>query len=187
MSGIETVMGVLEDHRFQRHPYPLEVAGTTFPFEGAAVGQRPLHDLVLVAGTKLPVARLVRMLTSVARRLDVHSSRRPITLVLVGPSAVPVIRELERVARVLRVPENPTREDVKDALAVLLPLDAALGVASREINALDEVSKHVAKWRPEWDAFLEAAQHGQAAVEDHLARYVNSGANPQATEGDIDG
>lgn len=184
MSGVETVMDVLKDHRFQRRPYPLEVAETSFPFEGAAVGQRPSHDLVLVAGTELPTAKLVRMLTSVARRLDVSASKRPITLVLVGSSALPATAELERVARVLRVSENPTPTEVKDALAILLPLDVALGAASREVDALEELPKHVKTWRPEWDAFLDAARKGQAAVEDHLARYVNTGANPQATEGD---
>lgn len=187
MSGVETVLSVLEDHRFQRHPYPLEVAETTFAFEGAAVGQRPSHDLVLIAGTELPAAKLVRMVTSLARRLDVSASKRPITLVIVGPTAVPATRELERVARVLRVGEDPTQAEVEAALAVLLPLNTALGVASREIDALDEVSNHVKTWRPEWDAFLEAARHGQAAVEECLARYVNAGANPQKTEGDTDG
>lgn len=186
MSGVDTVMNVLEEHGFQRRPYPLEVANTSFPFEGAAVGHRPSHDLVLVAGTELPATKLVRMLTSVARRLDVSASRRPITLVLVGSSALPATAEMERVARVLRVSENPTTAEAKDALAVLLPLNAALGAASREIDALDEVRKHVKTWRPEWDAFVDAARHGQGAVEDHLARYVNTGANPLAVEGEPD-
>lgn len=180
MSGVETVMGVLEDHKFQPCPKPLEVAETTFPFEGAAVGLRPSHDLVLVAGSEITPAKLVRMLTAVARRLDVSASKRPITLVLVGPSALSATAELERVARVLRVSANPTAEEVKDALAVLLPLDATVGAAYREVDALEEVAKHVKTWRPEWEAFMDAARHGQAAVEEQLARYVNAGANPQA-------
>lgn len=186
MSGIETVMDVLVDYNFQRRPQPLEVADTAFPFDGAAIGQPPSHDLVVVAGSEIPATRLIRMVSALARRLDVGASRRPITLVLVGTMAVSATAELERVARVLRVEEDPTPAQAKEALAVLLPLDAAIGSADREQNPLDEIPAHVKAWRPEWDQFINAAAEGQHAVEALLAHFVNEGANPDYRDEDAD-
>lgn len=183
MSGVDTVMDVLGEHGYERRPRPLEVARTKFDFEAAAVGTKRSHDLIIVAGAEIEPSRLQRMVESVARGLDIGESKRPLTLVLIGPGAMPARAGMEEVARVLTVSANPTKAEVEDALAVLLPLKSALGGGSRGLDPLDEVRVHSTNWNQDFDQFVLAARHGQAAVEEALSRYVNEGANPTADGG----
>lgn len=184
MSGIDAVMVVLAEHGFKRRPRPLEVAGTKFDFEAAAVGTKRSHDLILVAGSEIAPGRLLRMVRSVARGLDIGESKRPMTLVLVGSVATPAKTELEEVARVLTVSGDPTHDEVKTALAVLLPLRTVHEAGQRGLDPLEEVRVHAAKWNPDFEQFMSAARHGQSAVENALSRYVNEGADPDYVGGD---
>lgn len=184
MSGVDTVMDVLEEHGFARRPRPLEVARTKFDFEAAAVGTKRSHDLIIVAGAEIEPSRLQRMVESVARGLDIGESKRPLTLVLIGPGAVPARAGMEEVARVLMVSADPTKAEVEDALAVLLPLRAAVGGGDRGLDPLDEVRVYATNWNQDFDEFMHAARRGQAAVEEALSRYVNDGVNPAAGGGD---
>jgi hypothetical protein len=186
MSGVDTVMAVLEEHGYERRPRPLVVARTKFDFEAAAVGTKRSHDLIIVAGGAIAPSRLQRMVASVARGLDIGESKRPLTLVLVGPVATSAKVEMEEIARVLTVSADPTRAEVEGALAVLLPLKAVLGGGHRGLDPLDEVRAHLTKWNQDFDQFLLAARHGQVAVEKALSRYVNEGANPTYAGGGDD-
>jgi hypothetical protein len=179
-------MAVLEEHGYVRRPQPLEVARTKFDFEAAAVGTKRSHDLIIVAGTEIAPGRLQRMVASVARSLDIGESKRPLTLVLVGPVATPAKAEMEEIARVLTVSADPSRTEVEDALAVLLPLRAVLGGGHQGLDPLDEVRAHLTTWKQDFDQFMLAARHGQLAVEKTLSRYVNEGANPAYAGGGDD-
>ena len=87
-------------------------------------------------------ARIRQKVEGLSRALDLAASRRPLTVVLVGPPPRPTIVEaLARVSRVLTV-GTPTGDSadrfLADTLAVLLPLvlpDASEAV----VDPLDEV------------------------------------------------
>jgi hypothetical protein len=184
MSGVDTVMKVLEENGFARRPRPLQVGRTTFDFEAAAVGTRRSHDLIIVAGSEIEPSRLQRMVESVVRGLDIGESRRPLTLVLIGPEAAQARDGLEDVARVLLVDADATKAEVQDALAVLLPLKAAADRGDRGVDPLDEVRIHVPRWNQDYDQFMLAARHGRAAVEEALSRYVNEGVTRASAGGE---
>lgn len=175
MSGVSIVMEILKENGFSERSRPLEVGQTKFDFEAAAVGTGRSHDLIIVAGSAIEPGRLQRMVDSVARGLDLGESKRPLTVVLIGSEPAPARDGLEEVARVLLVGANPTKEEVRDALAVLLPLRAVPGEDDRGVDPLDEVRIHVANWNQDFDRFVLAARQGQEAVEKVLSRYVNDG------------
>lgn len=184
MSGVSTVMEVLEESGFAGRPRPLEVARTRFDFEAAAVGTKRSHDLIIVAAAEIEPSRLQRMVESVARGLDIGESKRPLTVVLIGPEAARARAGMEEIARVLIVSADPTKAEVQEALAVLLPLRAKLGGGDRGLDPLDEVRAYLPTWNQDFDQFLLASHFGQAGVEEALSRYVNEGVMPDPVGGE---
>ena len=124
---IQRVVTLLTNAGYRSHEMPLTVA--TMPFEFAAVllGADRSLDLIVVVDTLTEVEQRVRQkIEGLSRALDLVASRRPLTVVLVGPPPqAPVLEALGRVSRVLTV-GTPTGEGadrfLADALAVLLPL-----------------------------------------------------------------
>jgi hypothetical protein len=138
---VERVARVLEAASFRRMPSPLQIAGVTFDAPAAFVGTPPSPDLVVIGDTSMQTARdLQRTVEGVGRALDVVRSRRPLTLVLVGPRPESKsISALSRYARVLPVGESADDDSLANWLAVLLPLHLPKPVEARGIDCLQEL------------------------------------------------
>lgn len=67
---ISTVVRVMKEAGYEVLPEPLTIAGAKFDFDAALTGTGVSHDLVVVAGTKTPPERLVRMVSALSRTLD---------------------------------------------------------------------------------------------------------------------
>jgi hypothetical protein len=163
---IEAVADILlREGKFRRLTKPLKIAGVTIEIADALVAVNKSVDLILVGdnvGEQAP-RRLMSALEGAARALDLVGSRRPLTLVVVGPRpSTEDLRELVRYARVLPVGEAPTDETLRNWLAALLPLELpAVGedrgdVANAEL--LSDTSDPLAR------ALVQAAQEGKEEV-----------------------
>jgi hypothetical protein len=114
------------------------------------------------------------MLSGLNRSLDRLESRRPVSLVLLGarPDGA-LLARLEAAARVMVLAStNPTREQVRDAVAILLPLhlpsDGKAGTAP-----LDELSARLGdRITDDHRTLINAADAGVNAVQSALQRYI---------------
>lgn len=178
-NAVTTVMTVLSDEGYKAHKRPLVVAGSEFDFDAAAVGTGTSHDLVLVASREMPPLQLRRLVTAVARSLDVAASKRPITVVYLGTLTTTERADIERFARVLVVPSlNPTRSEVEAAVAVLLKLRLPKA-ALRGREAMDEVHRALGAATPEQQRLLAAATGGAEQVREALRQFVNEAVSMQ--------
>lgn len=175
MSGIETVLGVLESSGYERLPRPLTVAGTQFEFEAAMSGTEKSQDIVIVAAGALPLRRLLRLVAVLARSLDVLNSKRPVTVLVLGAIGPADKAELERHARVLVLgTTEPTVEEIRQAAAVLLPLN----LPSVSVAGQDPIGEVIgllgAQVSDEHKRLVTSALAGAARVEKALREYVNA-------------
>jgi len=163
---IEAVADILlQEGQFRRLAKPLKIAGVTIEIADALVAGNKSLDLVLVGdniGDQAP-RRLMSAVEGAARALDLVGSRRPLTLVVVGPRPnAEDLRELARYARVLPVGEAPTDETLRNWLATLLPLELpAIGEARGDVANAELVSDTS---DPLARALVQAAQDGKEEV-----------------------
>jgi len=179
MASVHEVIAVLERAGFERLPKPLTVGGTEFDFEAAARGTHTSHDLVLVATDQVPRVRLQRLVTGLARSLDLAASRRPMSLVLIGGVATSDRIELERYARVLPIASTtPALAEIEEAVAVLLPLKLPHADLVHGSDPVNEVMAALGplKATPDHIALIQAAADGPDAVREALRRYANEAA-----------
>jgi hypothetical protein len=168
----ERVIAVLQNAGYEVIPQPRPIGGIVFDFAAMLSGSDSLDLIALIdLAVEKDDERIRRRVEGLARALDLVRSRRSLTIILVGPGRGPgLIHAIAGVARVLTVgsPGADDDADVRDALAVLLPLDvsteddgapdlwnAARGRTSREHR--DEVAR-----------VITAARSGQGAVESAL-------------------
>ncbi len=121
---VERVAETLEAAGFRRMPVPFVIGGLQVEASGAFVGAEPSPDLVVIGDTVAQSPpRLQQIIEGVGRALDMMSSRRPLTLVLVGPRpGSAALSAMSRYARVLPVGEVADEASLRNWLAVLLPL-----------------------------------------------------------------
>lgn len=122
---VERVVDLLREGSYERLPQPVAVASIPFEFSAVLVASSSL-DLVLVVDTitDTDVASIRARVEGVSRALDLVESRRPLTVVLVGPEPTPeLLLALTRVARVLIAGVPSDERELREALAVLLPLE----------------------------------------------------------------
>lgn len=178
MTEISDVLTVLENAGFEKLPKPLTVVGTEFDFEAAARGTGTSHDLVLIATDQVPTRRLQRLVAGLARSLDLASSRRPVSLVLLGTIAASERVELERYARVLPVgSSSPSISEIEEAIAVLLPLKLPNADLVHGNDPVNEVMGNlgISKDSSDHIALVRVAADGADAVREKLRRYLNAG------------
>lgn len=125
--AVERVVTVLSSSGFVLRPQPVRLGAIEFDFAAVMTAERGL-DLVVVADTaEQSIDRVSRSLEGLSRALDRMSSRRPITVVLVGPRpAQGDIDVLARSGRVLVVgsPQGDAEDkSAGEVLSILLPLD----------------------------------------------------------------
>jgi hypothetical protein len=80
--------------------------------------------LVIIGDMADGERKVLLQIDGVARALDVMRSHRPLTTVIVGPRPVgKTLEALAQVGRVLAVEEAANPADLRDQLAILLPLE----------------------------------------------------------------
>lgn len=168
---VERVAQALENAKFRRMPQPLQISGLSFEAPAAFVGHPPSPDLVVVGDTSLQSVRdLQQTVEGVGRALDVVGSRRPLTLVLVGPRPLSqAISTLSRYARVLTVGESADEASIANWLAVLLPLHLPQPAEARGVNSLETLR---ASADPLATELIDEASKGAEAVAKLLAEMV---------------
>lgn len=179
MTSVQEVLAVLENSGFERLPKPLTIVGTEFDFEAAVRGTKTSHDLVVIATDEVAPRRLRRLVAGLARSLDLASSRRPVSLVVLGELAPADRIELERYARVLPIASSTAKAaDIEDAVAVLLPLRLPNADLVNGSDPLNEVLAALGPVKSTSDhiALVNAAADGVEGVRGTLRRYANEGA-----------
>lgn len=124
---VQRAIDLLTDAGYRRCTLPLIVATLPFKFAAAFLGAARAHDVVVLIDTlEEPESRIRQKVEGLARALDLGMSRRPLTVVLIGPPPTNVILEaIARVSRVLQVGTfngDKTNYSMIDNLSVLLRL-----------------------------------------------------------------
>jgi hypothetical protein len=168
---VERLVTLLSEAGYERLPQHIEIAAIPFEFSAVLAGSSSL-DLVVVIDTvaDTDAGEIRRRVDGLSRALDLVQSRRPVTVILVGPEPTQDLKlALTRVARVLVVGPYGERE-MRQAIAVLMPL---------EIVTVTELPE---SWRsararllaahPDASELVEAAQFGADAVAEAARRHL---------------
>lgn len=164
----EAVAELLTAAGFRMLPMPIGVANLKFEVQAAFLGTSPSPDIVLVSDTSVEDSKhILRTVEGFARALDVTESRRPISLVLVGPRPDRAIRDaMTRVCRVLEIPHTSDvslKGDLRDRLAVLLPLQLP-SPEEKIAEPLTVLSDSVEEMDPTMRQLVDASVHGSSYV-----------------------
>lgn len=174
-TAVELLLAELESAGFQMLPKPLVVGGAAFDFDAAVTGTGVSHDLVLVCGQEADSAHLVQLLSGLNRSLDRFASRRPVSLILIGSRPEPeTLAELEDSARVMVIDgELPNPEDIRNAIAVLLPLH--IPPTTRQVaDPLDELVTNLGRSASdEHRVLIDAARMGADAVQEAFRSFLD--------------
>jgi len=140
---VTRVIRILSAAGYRLRASPVTVASVPFEFAALLLGSDRANDLIIVVDTLVDREERIRQkVEGLSRALDLVGSRRPLTVVLVGPAPRPAIVEaLARVSRVLAVgtPTGPSADRfLEDTLAVLLPL-ALPDAGETVVDPLNEV------------------------------------------------
>ena len=173
---VDRVVAFLERAGYQRVDQPWPIGGIPFAFDAMLAGRNSL-DLIAVVdlGIHADDARIRRQVEALGQALDLVRSRRSLTVVLAGPRrGAALIQAIAGVARILTVgtPIDGEEAELRDALAVLLPLEIALqdgGAAEVWARARERL---LGEDPGEIAPLLAAAPRGQAAVEAALAELL---------------
>jgi hypothetical protein len=171
---VERVVTLLCEASYERLPQPVAVAGIPFEFSAVLAASSSL-DLVVVVDsvTETDVANIRRRVEGLSRALDLVDSRRPLTVVLIGPEPVLELQlALSRVARVLFAGVPSGERELREAIAVLLPLDVVTVADMPESwrSARDKLLVG----HPHAADLLEAAKVGSDAVAETARRHLLS-------------
>jgi hypothetical protein len=160
----ERVAELLLNAGYRRVTSPLEIAGLTFDVAGAFVGGAHSADLVVIGDMAADGERkVIQQIDGIARALDVMRSRRSLTAVIVGPRpAGKALDSLAQVSRILAVDEAIDPDDLRDRLAVLLPLK--LPEAISEDRDLDNGENLTLPDNQIAAALIEASKVGEETV-----------------------
>lgn len=170
----DRVAEILVRAGYRRIASPLRVAGLEFDVAGAFVGVGHSADLVVVGDMAADGERkVVQQIEGIARALDVMRSRRPLTTVIVGPRPVgKTLEALAQVGRILPVEEALDPAELRDQLAVLLPLDLPANLsADRDLGAGETL---IVADNPLAEELVEASKLGEEAVRDRLHAALNA-------------
>ena len=183
-SSVEVVLGELEKAGFQRLPKPLVVGGASFDFDAAVTGTGVSHDLVVVGGQDVDALRLIQLLSGLNRSLDRLASRRPVSVILLGARPeTATLSELENSARVMLIEsEEPRPAEVRDAIAVLLPL-RQVETTRATLDPLDELVESLGKAAThEHRKLIKAARLGSETVRGTLQSYLEGALGQEDSE-----
>lgn len=165
---VERVAELLVRSGYRRIASPLHVAGLEFDVAGAFVGVGYSADLVVIGDMAAEGERkVVQQIEGIARALDVMRSHRPLTTVIVGPRPVgKTLEALAQVGRILPVEEALDPADLRDQLAVMLPLELPATLsADHDLGAGETL---MFPDDPLAEELVEASKLGETAVRDRL-------------------
>jgi len=181
---VERVAKLLEGAHFRRVHTPLEIGGIEIDAAAAFVGEPPMPDLIVVGDTIAQTPRgLQQIVEGAGRALDMMGSRRPLTLVIVGPRPESsTLTALSRHARVLAVGESADEKDLSNWLAVLLPLDLPKAGDDRAAAANSKLLEGFSD--PLVPELVQLASHGAEEVAFCLAEAIDApfAGNPSSAE-----
>lgn len=161
---VERTVALLHEAGYERLTQPVEIAGIPFQFSAFLTAGSSL-DLVVVIDTvtDTDIASIRRRVMGLSRALDLVESRRPLTVVLIGPDPRPeLLIPLKRVARVLIAGTPSGERELRDSIAVLLPLQ--LTTVTDIPESWHSARETLLVNHPDAAALLEAAQFGPSAV-----------------------
>ncbi len=188
---VDRVVAVLESAGYERVDQPSNVGGVPFEFAAMLAGRTSL-DLIAVVdlAVDLDDERIRRRIEGLARALDLVRSRRSLTVVLVGPRRGPeLVQSIASVSRVL-IAGSPGDDDdagLRDALAVMLPLDIATEDGDAMVAWVAARDRFAATHPEEAQAVLPAAVAGRTAVEDALRGLLSSPIDEISTNDEDEG
>jgi hypothetical protein len=185
---VDRVVDLLGTAGYRKCEVPFVVASMPFEFAAVLAASPRALDLVVVIDTLTePESRIRQKVEGLSRALDLVASRRPLTTVLVGPPPrASVANVISRVCRVLQV-GTPTGDGaehfLRDALAVLLPLELP-DVNETIADPLGEVRRRLqaGEHKEEIAGILHAAVEGPEAVKNSLRKLLCEPLNPPGTE-----
>ena len=191
---VTKVVEILKGAGYRSREKPFTVSTIPFEFDALFAGAQRSNDLIAVIDTLNEKEERIRQkVDGLSRALDMGGSRRPLTVVLVGPRPSPAAMEsLGRVSRVLAVgtPTGPGADaSLQDSLAVLLPLKLP-EQGETTVKPLQETRERVSPSKDEGaltDALMEAAPLGAEGVREVLKRVLTETfaiASEQQAEGD---
>lgn len=164
----ERVAALLVGAGYRRIASPLQVSGLEFDVAGALVGIGRLADLIVIGDMATDGERkVVQQIEGIARALDVMRSHRPLTTIIVGPRPVGrVLEALTQVGRILPVEEALDQAELRDQLAVLLPLELPATLPTdRDLGTGETLTLPKGALA---DELLEASKIGEDAVRDRF-------------------
>lgn len=166
---VDRVVALLKGAKYRSVETPVSIAGMDFDFPAVLIGPPRSPDLIVVSDAAMTSEeRIVQRVEGLARALDVMQSKRPMTLIVTGPRFTgPSLDALARVCRILAAGDASDAKVLKNALAVLLPLDLpdAEDVESGRMPEA-EVEDAVV------EALIEEAVRGQDAVKERLFELI---------------
>ena len=169
----QRVAKLLETAKYRPLALPLQIAGLEFHVAGAFVGVDRSSDLVVIGDMAEGERKVVAQIEGIARALDVMRSRRPLTAVIVGPRPVgKVLDALSQVSRMLAVDEASVPAELRDRMAILLPLKlpSTLG-DDRDLDAHKDLDLPEGSFAME---LAQAAARGETAVREHFHGALNA-------------
>lgn len=174
MTPLDRVIGFLKAKGFRDAQQPFGIGSATFRFDAALTAERTLNLVILQDTTVGSIDRLRRELLAFGRSLDVLGSRRTLTLVLVGQRIDAEVAEgLSQVCRLLTVSATADDIQLRDSLAVLLPLELP-AAADLQGDWSSEVRKRLPASATRVAAtYLNAAEQGEAGVSHELRRRID--------------
>jgi hypothetical protein len=169
---VERIVAMLREAGYERLQQPVAVAGIPFEFS-AVLAARSSLDLIVVIDTitETDLAGITQRVEGVSRALDLVESRRPLTVVLTGPEPVPDLQlALTRVARVLVAGVSSSERELRDDIAILLPLEL---VTVREMpESWRSAREKLLDAYPDAADLLDAARAGAEEVAEAARRHL---------------
>lgn len=175
---VAAVVEMLADIGYVAHEQPVRIGSVHFDFAAVLTSPRSLDLVVVVDTLEEHSSRFAAQISSLGRALDVVSSRRSMSIVLVGPPPSGAIVEvIGRTGRVLLV-GSPVGEEasaaIQEALAVLLPLELPRFTDSTERSWADLERELLGAHPADMvSALLEAAEQGPYEVRETLRLLLN--------------
>ncbi len=186
-SPLSRVVEIMREADYVQVSQPSEVGGIPFEFAAMLAGKTSLDLVILVdCAVETDLERTRRRVEGLARALDLVRSRRSLTVVFVGPPPDSgLVRAIAIVARVLRVNTPSEEADIKDGIAVLLPLEILTEEAEDEETWPATRQTLIEEMPDNTKPVLVAAKSGSNAVEKAVGRVLSE---PIETimEGDAD-
>jgi len=174
VTPLENAADILRKGGYRDAQQPFGIGATSFSFDAVLTTDKSL-DLVILQDTTIGSPdRMRREILAFGRSLDVIGSRRTLTLVLIGQRLDESLLEwVSQVCRVLSVGPDANEKQLREWLAVLLPLKLPKatdlqGDWSSEVR--DRLTGDVVRVAT---AYLNAAEQGEAGVSHELRRRID--------------